>query len=179
MWTQEKVKAKIAELNLQLTSVKSEINHLHEHLEQDEEIIYAVSGTLKHIHRKEVNSIGMAIATSKRLLFYRRSIIGTETKESIRLDNITSVSARKGILMGSLCVYAANNEAIIDQIVNRSANTMAEKINALLSAPKVAAHHSHTAPSVDKISQLEKLFELKTKGALTEEEYQAEKKRLL
>lgn len=179
MWTPEKVKATLDNIGAKLVGVNQEIAHLHNILEPDENIEFAVAGNLAKIHGREVTGTGMAILTQKRIIFYRRSFIGTETKETVRIGNISSVSNRKGILNSSLCIYAANNESEVKLFGKEHAEIMASKINSLVNQQHSSPASNTQAAPVDSLAQLEKLFELKSKGAITEEEYQQHKQKLL
>lgn len=57
--------------------------------------------------------------------------------------------------------------------------TMNDETPPLLTPPKVIDVESKVVPSIDKFEEISKLHDLKVKGALTEEEFSAEKKKVL
>lgn len=150
----------------------------------DEEFLWIVEGFLKHIHNRPVkNSMpGLMVVTSKRVFFYRKSLIGTISREDLPISNIASASFRKGLLMGSIIISTSNDMAEVDNIGKiygePTVNIIMEAHKKSLQAPQ-SPTITPTTPADNKFEMLEKLHELKTKGILTDEEYLKEKTRLL
>lgn len=175
MWTPEKVKEAYASLGFKPTNTKMEMNNLHTVLHDLEELKAVVEGELKKIHNRELAGWGITIATNKRIIFYRRSIIKTTTQEEITIDNITSTSFRKGILQSSICIYANNNEAIINTFDQRRAKVFVDIVQGMI----IGKSKISNPIEGNHLEQLEKLFKLKELGAITEYEYTEQKNQLL
>lgn len=182
MWTAEKVEAEIKRLGAELIWVTSEVSHLHKLLLPDEIMIYIISGDLKKIHNEQMDHSGVVVLTDSRIIFFRRNILGETTTETTPLHTISSVSTKSGLLFASLHIYTANNESVVEDTLKKQLIKMAGFIQAQLKiiAEQQVGEPGKQAPVAARdYSLLEKLFELKTNGILTEEEFQAEKARFL
>lgn len=180
MWTPELVKQKLDDIKYRCLITKSEVKQLHTILKPDEQLLEAVDAEVKRMHNKKHNSHGMVFLTDRRLVFFRKSIIGTVTVEEFPLAKISSTSYRKGIMHGTFIVNTSHNDAEFE-CYDKSAT---ERMHTI--AQELMQAHSHKpatsappTPSADPVAQLEKLFKLKEMGALSEDEYQAEKRKLL
>lgn len=179
MWTHEKVAETIKVIGFKPMNTKTELKSLHTILNDDEHIIAMVEGFFENVHQKKQSTgAGVAVLTDKRIVFYRKSILGTTTLEDYPLSKISSISSRKGILMASISIYASNNEASITNVNKSVADGFVNKAKEILlqseKPQQVAATQEES--NIDKIK---KLFELKEMGALSEEEFNEQKRKLL
>lgn len=167
-------------INFRPGQTNSEIKILHTILHPDEELKYILEGNLKKIHNRNINGIGLAITTNKRVIFLRKSIIGTLTNEDVLLSKISAVSNRKGILLSSVTVTTSNNEATIDNC-NKTAADIFTNItrNELNNSNSISQEKNTIQNTPSKYDELEKIFEFKSKGIISEEEYNIEKRRIL
>ncbi len=180
MWTSDKIEQFCKVYGFVPIMTKSEIKELPNILTADEQLLGLMQGGLSAIRGKEYNGLGLIIATSKRIIFLRKSIIGTITKEEFSLPMVTSAAYRKGLMTSSLVITAANNEAVIERCEKGAAEKFIKVVTDLI-------HNSHTTQSQqpsnsnqdDSMLKLEKLFELKQKGILTEEEFNQQKAKIL
>jgi len=178
MWTQEKTKEFCDKIGFIPENTKQEIKELPSLLFDDEKLLGLIEGTLENINGKNVGGWGLVIATDKRVIFFRKSIIGTITKEETPVSKITSASYRKGLMLSKISITTSNNDSVVDWCNNSAAEDF---INILLNL----IHNYNNTPTQlstnpnDPLSRLEKLFELKQKGILTEDEYIEQKRKIL
>lgn len=180
MWTKEKLEKFMIDFGFRPVMTKSEIKELPSLL-YDEEILHAiVEGQLKRIHNRDINGFGIAIATNKRIIFFRKSIIGTVTKEETPISKISSASFRKGLLSSSIAIVTSNNESVIEQCDKMVGRKFIDKVQNLISGlDNIAIFSPQIHTQNDTLVQLEKLFELKQKGIVTEEEFNSQKTKIL
>ena len=185
MYTKETIEAFLKEIGFKPNMTKAEVKELPSILSANETLISVVEGFLKKIHNREVGGWGLVILTDKRVLFYRKSFIGTVTSEEIPISRVSSVSFRKGMLSASLAVITSGNEALVEQCNKDEAKRFCDKIQRMISdpgaAPTVTTAAASAAPAAapTQMEQLEKLFDMKQKGILTEDEFSVQKAKLL
>lgn len=160
------------------SSSKSEIKAMVNVLHDDEQIVAMLSGLLKNVHGHNINGSGLVVATDKRVIFYRKSIIGTVTMEEIPISKVSSASFRKGILLAEVFIGTSGNNASIDNCDQKSAELFSKTLSGFImnkeSAPKPASS-ANTSVADD----LQKLADLKNAGHITYDEYLSLKAKLL
>lgn len=180
MWNQERVNQFCSQYGFVPIMTKSELKELPNILSNDEELHGILQGGLSAIKGNNYNGLGLIIATNKRVIFLRKSIIGTLTKEEYSLPLITSVAYRKGLMVSSVVITAANNEAIIERCEKGSADKFINVVtNLIQSSQSYQNQKNNLQNSDDSIQKLERLFDLKQKGVITEDEYSQQKAKLL
>jgi hypothetical protein len=146
--------------------------------------------TPKHIvHGIYESGSGVLVATDLRLIFIDKGIFSLKV-EDFPYDKITSIQYSTGILMGEIIIYASGNKAKITHIekdlvrpfadwvrnyINTGANEDAETVEVTTEENKP----SQIQRTELIIKQLKELAELKNQGILTEEEFQAQKAKIL
>lgn len=152
---------------------RREIAELPAIIQEDEEIFGLVQGVYN-------GGQGILVATNKRLLFIDKGIVYGLKVEDFGLDKITSIQYESGLIFADIKIMASGNVAKIQNVEKSSGRIFSEKVRAKLNEPKAS-----TAPvtvvqqQVDVADQLGKLAELKNQGILTQEEFDAQKKKLL
>jgi hypothetical protein len=186
MWTKESIETFMKDYGFKPNMTKPEIKELPSMLHPDEKLHGLLEGMLKRVHNNDINGNGIVIATNKRIIFFRKSIIGTVTKEEIPISKVSSASYRKGLMFSSVAVITASNEAVVEQCDKTVAKRFSETVQKLISdldTPLGQTAVPQSTPvavnSGPDLGQLEKLFDLKQKGILTEEEFNAQKAKLL
>lgn len=179
MYPQDKLDAFVASYGFKPRNVKSELKHLPQILHPEEELSGLLEGILKKVHTRAMNGIGMVIATDRRIIFFRKSIIGTITKEEIPIEKVSSASHRKGLLTSSIAITTSSNDAIIEGCNNKEAAVFNDAVQKLISKLSQKASAPAVAPALSNVEQLERLFELKQKGIITDEEFTAQKAKLM
>ena len=180
MWTYEKIEDFCKQYGFVPIMTKSELKELPNVLMKDEQLMAILQGGLSSIKGTNYNGLGLIIATNRRVLFLRKSIIGTVTKEDYPMSVISSAAFRKGLMASSVVITTANNEAVIERCEKGSADKFIKILTELIhSAHSPQVQTSAPISQDDSIQKLEKLFELKQKGILTEEEFNQQKAKIL
>ena len=156
---------------------EKEIRALPEILDNDEKIKAVTSGMLD-------GATWLAVCTSRRLIFLNRGMIYGLRQIQFPLDRIQSIDHEFTIFFGSIRVWDGASAFSIGLVLKSSilpfVRATEEAMFTTRKTQATAAHnHSSHAPAIDVASQLAKLAELKERGHLTEEEFQAQKKKLL
>lgn len=154
---------------------KAEFSHLHKVINDNETVFYLMEGLIGDVHGRPVNGRGLAILTDRRVLFYRRSIIGTETKEEFKIANISSASSRKGLVYGSMIITVASNDATIEQCNKKAVEEFVTKLRELMHQPA----ENKSVSNISVADEIKKLADLKNEGILSEEEFNIEKRKIL
>ncbi len=174
---------------------KREIKHLPKILTDDERIMALTSG----YHGK---TTVLLVCTNRRLLFLDKGMFFGLKVKQLNLDRIQSINSSYVILFGSIQVWdgaAAYEISLVlkdsidpfvktvrDAIQQYKAISMQDAMAGQRRAerplpPPNPAHYQAPKPSkqVDMLEQLERLAKLKAEGHLTEEEFEAQKRKLL
>jgi hypothetical protein len=131
--------------------------------------------------KKDVG-VGVLLLTDRRLVFYRKSVIGTVTREEYPINKISSVSLRKGVIFGSIHIYTGSIESVIKDCKNDRAQKMVDELQALMHKTEVTSSAPviiHQAAAVDVSGELQKWHDLKEKGIISQAEFDAKKSQLL
>lgn len=144
---------------------RKEVNYLPQLLSDDEVIQYAASGMY------DGNTV-LIVLTQKRIMFVDKGMIyGVQTSE-IPLDMVNGVSSKSGVLLGEISVM---NGVSSDKIKRAS-----EAYKQSLYRPQIEVSQASQPLSQNLIAdELIKLKSLVDNGVLTEEEFQAQKAKLL
>ncbi|QQU04006.1 PH domain-containing protein [Myroides odoratus] len=179
MHTIESIRNFCLKIGFKPSNTNSEIKELPNILHHDEELKGLLEGSLKRVHNRDFNGTGLAIVTNKRIIFYRKSIIGTETKEELPLNKVSSTSYRKGLLLSSVAIISSNNEALIDNCNKIQSKVFNNTIQLLINTSKEETNTNPYTLKNNDLDELEKLFDLKQKGAITEEEFALLKNKII
>ncbi len=153
---------------------KKEIKYLPQVIDEGEEIKAMTSG----FHN---NNTWLVVVTTRRIIFLDKGMIYGLKQMEMPLTQITSVSYKTGLMFGAIEIDTAGGKKTIDTIDKKDVTKVAAIISDLLKNIHTDAKtgESKQAQQTDIISQLERLAELKEKGILTEEEFQAQKAKIL
>jgi hypothetical protein len=155
---------------------KKEIKELPNILWHDEEVKGLIQGMYN-------NGNGLLVGTNSRLIFINKKLLGGIVVEDFPYDKISSIQYETGLLFGKITIFTSGNKALIEQTDKKQARTFCDEARERISNKSAAAAPVPVAAQpgtqVDVADQLQKLAALKEKGILTEEEFQAQKKKLL
>lgn len=131
------------------------------------------------------NSIGILVCTNKRLIFINKGVFNLKV-EDFPLNNVSSIQYETGMIFGKITIFASGNRAEIDQVEKKRTRTFAEYARSKISAgssieqPQSTTQANVAVDSADiMIEKLERLATLKDKGILTEDEFLAQKEKIL
>ncbi|KIH69900.1 PH domain-containing protein [Salinicoccus roseus] len=144
-------------------------------LKDNEEVQYVLSGAYetKSLGTDTVKN-GILIATQERLVFYASRLTGYDS-ESFRYENISSIDSGKKMLGKTLTFYSSGNEVTVKWIQDEEYEDFINYVES-----KIGKQESSTsALKDDSLDQLKKLKELLDLGAITPEEYDQKKEKLL
>ena len=182
--TCEKQEAKVEALNSVLKKIDGmnkwinrwEIKELPSILWEDELPEKLITGTYN-------NGWGILVATNRRLLFIDKGVISLKV-EDFPYDKITSIESKTGMVFGRLTIYASGNKEQLEYADKELLRGFADFLRAKISTQKPQS--SPSTPSVKKpvmtmsvADELEKLAGLRDRGIITNEEFAAQKAKLL
>lgn len=152
---------------------RREIRRLAGHLHEGEAVQYLAGGSYG-------GGLGLVALTDRRLLFLREGWTGKAT-EDFPLDKLSSIQWNSGLAQGTLTVFASGNKVEIKQIYKTDGARISDAIRNRQTSPQAATPTPATVqPPQDGIGdQLTKLWALVQAGAMTRDEFEAAKARLL
>ena len=158
---------------------KGEIRELPNILWEDEMPIAVITGTY---HKGN----GILVVTDRRLIFIDKGLVGL-TVEDIYFEDISSIESHQGWMMGSLTIYARGNKESIENVLKNNVRPFSDLLrNELAKSKKLnvdltpqAQRASTTLDPAANIDALYKLAELHKMGALTDEQFEEQKAKLL
>lgn len=154
---------------------RKEIKELPNILWEDEKIEKIVQGLYE-------NKIGVLVATNKRLIFVDKGLIYGLRVEDFPYDKITSIQYETGLIFGEIIIFASGNKAKIEQVDKKKTRDFSDYVRARITEIKEHSSYpseKHQNSSGDLADQIKKLADLKDQGILTDEEFIAQKKKLL
>lgn len=123
---------------------------------------------------------GIIILTTQRLVFFEKSLMGRETLEEFHLASVSSLSVKKGLGGEKLVVHASGHEYEIKRVMHGQIDGLMSRFRALKHGAGAApAPAAEAASGIDPMTQIERLGELRTKGLISDEEYESKKQELL
>ncbi len=157
---------------------QKEVRALPDVLDRDERVLAVTSGLMG-------GETWLATCTNRRLLFLNRGMFYGLRQVQLPLDRIQSIDHSFTIVFGSISVWDGASSFTMSMVLKSSILPfvrVTEEAMFLLrkemSGQRTPAPAAAAAPA-DVASQLAKLADLKERGHLTEEEFQAQKKKLL
>lgn len=152
---------------------KKELNHLPEVLGDGEQVLSFVSGLYQ-------NSTWLVALTDTRLLFLNKGMVFGLKQTTLDLSKVYSVTAKTGIVFGKITVDAGS-EHVIDNVLKKTVVPFTNKVQTQMTALKQGSAVTTFAPVAPAsiVDQLERLASLRDKGILSDEEFSAQKAKLL
>ncbi len=147
-----------------------EVRNLPQILDADESVKAITSGLMD-------GATWLAVCTNRRLIFLNRGMFYGAREVQLPLDRIQSIDYSFTICFGSISVWDGASAFTISMVLKSSILPFVKTTQETM----YAVRQQQTRPVVvsDVATQLEKLADLKEKGHLTEEEFQAQKRKLL
>lgn len=151
---------------------RKEIRALPEILAEGEVIKGLTSGMIN-------GNTWLVVCTDTRLVFLNCGMVLGVQQIQMPLDRIQSIDHQFTILFGSLKVYDGVSYTTIGLILKSAILPFVKATQQAMHEFRQKLYGAKITPSNDVASQLEKLADLKERGHLTEEEFQAQKHKLL
>ena len=176
MPTREQVQSMIRELELNglnTVGTKKEIKFLPEVLRESEKISYLTSG----FHEKNT---WLITCTNERVIFLDKGMFYGLKQKEIPLNKINSIEQKTGLIFGEISIYDGASRTEVTNIMKKTVKPFIHAVNnAIESFRNNAAKPIQQQAGDDLVDQIEKLANLRDKGILTEEEFQAKKTQLM
>lgn len=180
MPTLEQVKEQIRHLpEKYIFYTKKEINYLPEILIEGEQIRALTSG---YVGSRTV----LAVCTNRRILFLDKGMFFGLRQWQMGLDRVQSIDGNYLILFGTIRIWdgasAVNMSMVWAQSIDpfiKAVRTAIDEFRKIAFREVVGGGSAPSTPATDIASQLERMVALKEQGHITEEEFQAQKKKLL
>ncbi|PQA92006.1 hypothetical protein B0A69_16435 [Chryseobacterium shigense] len=150
---------------------RKEIHALPDVLSENEKIVYLIEG-----RNKLTNHHIILVATERRLIFVDKEFMYGLKVEDFSYDKVSSIQYEKSLMLASIDIHISENILEIDNVGKYYAELFCEKVRELMAGAK-EYFKSQSEPTV--LDQLEQLGRLKDSGILTEEEFFAQKKKLM
>ena len=160
---------------------KWEVQALPDILEDGELPLAITSGSYEGTNSRSA-SIGVLVATDRRAVFVDKGMLGSLTVEDFPYSAIQSVEASTGMALGSIVIKSAGGSEKISGINKGSTHELANLIRSKareFQATSAMATATAVAPPVSTADELLKLAQLRDAGVLTDEEFAAQKAKLL
>ena len=125
---------------------------------------------------------GILVATDRRLVFVDKGMFSLKI-EDFAYDRITSIESSTGMMFGGITIYASGNKEEIKQVPKEITRPFSDWLRAKLSEPKPAQSSNAGAATantpVSVADELDKLAGLRDRGIITNDEFDAQKSKLL
>jgi len=181
--TLESIKERFKEVNVtDLFGTKKEVKELPMILFDDEIINYATSGLLD-------NNTWLIVVTNKRVIFLDKGMVFGLKQKEIPLEKINSIAQKRGMLMGEIHIWDGAAKFQIKQVAKNTVQPFVDATNRAIEhikqsnggSEKTEAETAAAAPASEQggYAKIKELKELLDMGAITEEEFNTEKKKYL
>jgi hypothetical protein len=152
---------------------RKELNHLPEVLGDGEVVLAFTSGLMD-------GNTWLITLTDRRIIFLDKGMIYGLKQTIIDLDKVNSVSGETGIFFGKIGIQDGASNKTIENVWKKTVLTFSAKVRDAIEARKNYSRPVAAAESGDDVvSKLEKLASMLEKGILTQEEFLAQKAKLL
>lgn len=122
-------------------------------------------------------STWLAVCTNRRVIFLNRGMFLGAQQVQFPLDRIQSINHEYTLFFGSISVWDGATAFTINMVAKPSIGPFVKATEEMMYAQRHT--QSKAVPSLSVAEQIAKLAELKEKGYLTDQEFQAQKKKLL
>jgi hypothetical protein len=152
---------------------KKELNHLPEVLSDGEQVLAFTSGLMD-------SNTWLITLTDRRIIFLDKGMIYGLKQTAIDLDKINSVSGQTGILFGKIIIEDSASSWVIENVWKKTVVAFTNKARDAIEARKNSVRPGAMQRREDDVvTKLEKLAGLLEKGILTQDEFAAQKAKLL
>ena len=180
MRTLESIQDEIRALGeVDLFGTAKEVTHLPEILADDENIRYLTSGLTN-------GTTWLIVCTQKRIILLDYGFLFGMKQSEMALENINSISYQQGLLFGSIEIWHGGARMLIENCGKETVRPFVDAVNKAIKDLKnenvqssVKQQESVQTNQDDIVSKLERLAALKEKGILTDEEFAAQKAKIL
>lgn len=179
--TPEERKAKYDEIAKKIGDdqffTKKELNYLPEILKDGEQVLAFTSGLMD-------GTTWLLVLTDKRIIFLDKGMIYGLKQETMNLSVIQSIGCTTGIFFGTINITHGGKSVKIENVWKKTVKVFTNMIQEQMdiinnSNVKSNITNNEEHKEEDKYDKIEKLYKLKEKGIITEEEFNKEKEKIL
>lgn len=160
---------------------------------EGEEMVDAIYGNVDRnmmgVKQKQENA-ALVLTPTRLILYHNKMFLKGHSSIDFSLQKINSVNLDSGMVYATVKVYSGSDSIIVNKAskINgerfvKNLKTMLSKVNGQTSTTQTSQEsqisQSPQSPYIDVADQIKKLVDLKTQGILTDEEFQAQKRKLL
>lgn len=158
------------------TEQQRQIDRAKEVLQEGEHVLDVTTG-LVEVHRMgaKTSRRGAILVTDRRVILYTKKIGGYEMYDHV-YGLLTAIDYKKGMMYGNITLAASGDRTHVSQVPKEAVERVAKEIRARMAA---AHEHGRAGAGVSAADEIRKLAELRAAGILTDEEFEAKKKKLL
>jgi len=179
---------KLNKVSLDSFGTKKELKVLPKYLEDDEVVFALTSGIMDQTETSNSFDFGtntwLVVLTSDRFLFLDSAMLTRSVDtQSVRHEHVQAVSASQGWMLGKIMVDLGSRMLVIDNCQKKTVSIIAELANKWLkelsknkNSPPISAS---TAVEETQLDKLEKLANLHSMGALSDDEFKIAKEKIL
>ncbi|WP_042420180.1 PH domain-containing protein [Geomicrobium sp. JCM 19038] len=173
MHTVESVKHRFKEVGISDTfGTKKEIKELPKILHDNEVVNYATSGFLE-------GNTWLVVSTNQRVIFIDKGMVYGIKQKEILLEKINSIAQKRGMVFGEIHIWDGADKFIIKQCMKATVQPFIDATNEAIKKVKGATINSTHEIELSNYAKIKELKELLDIGAISDEEFQTEKKKLL
>ncbi|TSB48175.1 PH domain-containing protein [Alkalicoccobacillus porphyridii] len=173
MHTHESIKKRFEEVGVTgKYGTKKEIKELPKILTNDEIVNYATSGFLG-------SSTWLVVSTNKRVIFLDKGMIYGLKQKEIALDKINSIAQKRGMLLGEIHIWDGAESFNITHCDKGTIQPFIDATNKAIDALKTTSSTVAATTETSGFSKIKELKELLDMGAISEEEFKAQKEKIL
>jgi len=163
---------------------KKELNRLQDFLEPEEVVLALTSGIMKQTQTSNAFDFGtntwLVTLTNERFLFLDAAMLTKSIdSQSIRLDKVQAVSASQGFMFGKIMIDLGNRMIEVDNCNKHTVPPFVELCNKLLREEKIKSTSTPINEKSNYIDKLEDLWKLNSFGAISDDEYEKAKSKLI
>ncbi len=179
---------KLNNIKLDSFGTKKELNVLSNYLEDDEVVFALTSGIMSQTETSNSFDFGMntwlVVLTNERFLFLDCAMFSSSVDtQSIRHEHVQAVSASQGWVLGKIMIDLGSRVLVIDNCQKETVSVVADLSNKWLKELSLKKKEAQTKSSVvteeTPIDKLEKLANLHSMGALSDDEFKIGKEKIL
>ena len=179
---------KLNNVELDSFGTKKELKALPNYLEEDEVVFALTSGIMEQTETSNSFDFGtntwLVVLTSDRFLFLDSAMLTSSVDtQTIHHDRVQAVSASQGWMLGKISVDLGSRVLVIDNcqkatvpVIADLSNKWLKELNEKKNPPQVS---KSTPVEESPLDKLEKLANLHSMGALTDDEFKMTKEKIL
>jgi Bacterial PH domain/Short C-terminal domain len=155
---------------------QNQIDRAKEVLQPGEEVLDVTTGMVQVTRMGTRTSLsGAILVTDRRVILYTKKLGGYEMYDHV-YGLLTAIDYKKGMMYGNLTLAASGDKTHVSRVPKDAVERVAKEIRARMAASHEHGRAGEVASAADEIR---KLAELRAEGILTDEEFEAKKKKLL